>query len=155
MAATTVARMSDFQAPQSQSYPAGWHPTPDGMNERYWDGTAWTDAYRPRNVAAQAPVGYQAQFPQPQVVGYGVQMAPVHGPAVASMVLGIVSLVLWWLGIITGIIGLALGATSLKHCLPRGAKRGRGMAIAGIVCSIIALAFWGLILIAAAIASNS
>jgi hypothetical protein len=28
------------------SAPAGWHPQDDGR-ERYWDGTQWTDQYRP------------------------------------------------------------------------------------------------------------
>ena len=77
----------------------------------------------------------------------GVQ-APTHGPAVASMVLGILSLVLWWFGIITGIIGLVLGTSSLKHCQPNGPKNGRGMAIAGITCSIIALSLWVIVLLA-------
>ena len=86
---------------------------------------------------------------------YVQTQAPTHGPAVASMVLGIISLVLWYLGIITGIIGLALGASSLKHCQPNGPKKGRGMAIAGITCSIIALSLWLIVLIAAgAIASG-
>ena len=64
------------------------------------------------------------------------------------MVLGIVSLVIWYVGIVTGIIGLCLGASSLKHCQPRGPKRGRGFAITGIVCSIVALALWLIVLIA-------
>jgi len=80
---------------------------------------------------------------------YGGVQAPTHGPAVASMVLGIVSLVIWYLGIVTGVIGLVLGASSLKHCQPNGPKKGRGMAIAGITCSIIALSIWLIVLIAA------
>jgi hypothetical protein len=64
------------------------------------------------------------------------------------MVLGIVSLVIWYIGIATGIVGLCLGVTSLKHCEPRGSKRGRGFAITGIVCSIVALSLWLVVLIA-------
>jgi|ETNmetMinimDraft_1059919.scaffolds.fasta_scaffold65917_2 hypothetical protein len=29
-------------------YPAGWHPVPNSDQERYWDGSVWTDAYRPK-----------------------------------------------------------------------------------------------------------
>ena len=145
-----VAAMSQGPSPSANSYPAAWHPTPNGHDERYWDGTSWTDAYRPRAGAAPA---YSNQYGAP--AGYVQHMAPNHGPAVASMVLGICSLVLWWFGIITGIIGLILGATSLKHCQPRGMKRGRGMAIAGIVCSCIALALWLIVLLAIGAASNS
>ena len=111
-------------------YPAGWYPHPDGSQERFWDGTGWTDAYRP--IVTQSGPGVQAAF---------------HGPAIASMVLGIVSIVFWYFGIVTGVIGLVLGVTSLKKVQPRGTKRGRGMAIAGIVCSIVALALWLLILL--------
>ncbi len=69
------------------------------------------------------------------------------------MVLGIVSIVFWYFGIITGLIGLVMGAKSLKHLQPRGTKRGRGMAIAGIVCSIVALALWTLLLLVIIVAS--
>lgn len=66
--------------------------------------------------------------------------------AVASMVLGIVALVIAifggaisWVGIIVGIIGVVLGALAKK-------KQPSGMATAGLVMSIIALAlafvFW-------------
>ena len=60
------------------------------------------------------------------------------GLSIASMVCGIVGLVLSccvpYLPLILGIVGLVLGAISLR-------KRagGKGMAIAGIVCSIITL----------------
>jgi hypothetical protein len=70
------------------------------------------------------------------------------------MVLGIISLVLWYLGIVTGIIGLILGASSLKHCQPNGPKKGRGMAVAGITCSIIALSLWLIVLIAVGAAAS-
>ena len=58
------------------------------------------------------------------------------GLAIASLVLGIISLVLscGYINIVTGIISIILGAIHLaKH------KTRRGMAIAGIVCSIISI----------------
>ena len=121
-------------------YPPGWHVVPGSNQERYWDGTQWTSAYRPIQPAPGA--------------GYGGVMAPNHGPAIASMVLGICSLVVWYAGIVTGIIGLALGLSSLKHVQPRGPKRGRGMAIAGITCSIIALVLWILVIILVAVVAS-
>lgn len=58
------------------------------------------------------------------------------GMAVGSMVLGIISILvvcfIWPVGLILGIIGLILGAVALKKQTP-----GKGMAIAGLVCSII------------------
>lgn len=32
--------------------PAGWYPGPEGQ-ERYWDGTGWTTAFRPTPVAQE------------------------------------------------------------------------------------------------------
>ena len=59
------------------------------------------------------------------------------GMAIASMVLGIVSIVLMccntYIGIACAVVGLVLGILHIK-------KSGKnGMAIAGIVCSIVAI----------------
>lgn len=60
------------------------------------------------------------------------------GMAIASMVLGIVALVfsccLWYITIPGAVVGLVLAIISLKK-----EKPGRGMAIAGLVCNIIAI----------------
>ncbi len=64
----------------------------------------------------------------------------ITGLAVTSMVLGIVSLVLFcvaWLAIICAIIGACLGGVALSKAKRAGIKS--GMAVAGIVCSVIAL----------------
>lgn len=119
------------------TYPAGWHQVPGSDQERYWDGNAWTDAYRPLATSTNS-------------AGRGTS-----GQAIASMVLGIVSLVIWYVGIVTGIIGLSLGAVAIKKCKPNGPLKGRGMAIAGIVCSTIALALWLIVIIAVAAAAGS
>ena len=109
----------------------GWYPMPDLVQERYWDGSVWTGAFRPVGVPGQAFLA----------------APPNDGLAIASMVLGIVSLVTWVLGIVIAIIGLVLGAVAVTRCLPRGPKRGRGMAIAGITCSIVTLSLWVLLLL--------
>ncbi|MEI3216597.1 MAG: DUF4190 domain-containing protein [Clostridium sp.] len=58
--------------------------------------------------------------------------------AIASMVLGIVALVVsccfYYLSIPCAIIGAILGFISLAS-----GKKGKGMAIAGVVCSIVSL----------------
>lgn len=71
-------------------------------------------------------------YPQPQVPGKGM--------GIASMVLGIISLVLfciWYLAIPCAIIGVALGGAGASKAKEVGAKN--GMATAGITCSCIAL----------------
>lgn len=74
--------------------------------------------------------------------------------AVASLVLGIVSLVTcWWIGIvavITGVIGVILGAMARKN-QPEKA----GMAIAGLVMSAIGLALGLIFFIACIVACNA
>jgi hypothetical protein len=62
---------------------------------------------------------------------------PSNGLAVASLVLGIVAVLFFWmpfLGWVPVVLGLVLGCVALSR------PYGRGMAIAGIVCSGVALA---------------
>jgi hypothetical protein len=64
-------------------------------------------------------------------------IAPSNGLAVASMVLGIVAVLFFWmpfLGWVPVVLGLVLGCVALSR------PYGCGMAIAGIVCSGVALA---------------
>jgi hypothetical protein len=61
------------------------------------------------------------------------------GRAIASMILGILSLLKCYLGFFLGVVGLILASVSLgthKAC--------KGMAIAGLVTSILGV-LWGLI----------
>jgi len=58
--------------------------------------------------------------------------------AIASMVLGIVSLILPFAGLATAVVGLILGIIAMKKQKTVGAST--GMAVAGMVCSIITLA---------------
>ena len=127
----------------SGSFPEGWYAVPDSDQERFWDGVQWTQAYRPipeQSAGAANPSS-------------GGSQAPYEGLAIASMVLGIVSLVLWYFGLITGTVGLVLGLRARQYCEPQGIKRGRGFAKTGIICSIVALSLWGLFLIILLIAA--
>ncbi len=101
----------------------GWFDVPDSDDQRYWDGDDWTESYRARPVAPEF-------VPPP----------PTSGLAIASLVLGIGSFLLSCLGIATGIAGFFLGLAALRETQPRGPKRGRGLAIAGMICSAIAFA---------------
>ncbi|MCC3378800.1 DUF4190 domain-containing protein [Paenibacillus farraposensis] len=84
--------------------------------------------------------GYNAPFnPHPMV-------PPTNNKAVASMVLGILSVVIPYLGFIIGIVGIILSSLSLKE-INRHGEQGRGMAIAGLVCSIIGTMIYALIII--------
>lgn len=75
------------------------------------------------------------------------------GKGVASMVLGILSLVLCYvpvLGFILAAVGLPLGASAMRG-LPAG-QSGRGMAVAGVVMGIIGLILGVLVILGIAFA---
>lgn len=72
---------------------------------------------------------------------YAVPQNPNKGNATASLVLGILSIVFsaTGIGFILSIIGLVLGVKSMKGY--QNGESGRGVAVAGFVCSIIGLVF--------------
>lgn len=65
--------------------------------------------------------------------------------SVAALVLGIVGLVFavipctWWVGLIIGIVGLILGIIALAKCAKAGLPKGQ--ALAGVICSGIAVVY--------------
>ena len=72
--------------------------------------------------------------------------------AIAGMVVGIVSIFLGFY-CITGIVGLILSILGLKKSKETG--KGKGMAIAGIVCSIVGIVVTIIGLIIAAVAAKA
>lgn len=97
--------------------------------------------------------GQQPYYPQQGGAPYQ-QANPAKGKAVASLVLGIIALVLCWWGwvgivsIILSIIGIILGVGARKELLP---DQGKGMATGGLVCSIIALVLSSIVFVSCVI----
>lgn len=80
---------------------------------------------------------------QGQNSGYGQynpqQNAPTSGLAIASLVLGIIGVFASWFTVmIPSILGLIFGAVALKQCKERNLN-GRGLALAGFICSIVVM----------------
>ena len=86
--------------------------------------------------------------------------APANGMAIASLVLGIVSILIVWipvvglLGTIMAMVGLVLGVLALRK------PDSRGLAIGGIVCagvSLVITALWifGLVAVIGLAAANA
>lgn len=126
--------------------PSGWYADPNGMPvDRFWDGTAWGDATRPR----LAPVS-------PQTYGTPASFthsAPANGMGTAALVLGIggffcMPLVASVLAIIFGRIGMTRAG--------RGLATNGGVAKAGFILGIISLVLGviGLIIWVAALATS-
>jgi hypothetical protein len=73
-----------------------------------------------------------------RAVGAGVTVQKTDGLAIASMVLGIVSIptLALCVGFIVGIVGAVLGLVSMSRIKKSGGSiGGRGQAIAGVSCS--------------------
>ena len=122
---------------------SGWYPDPTGRFEyRYHNDDRWTG-----DVASN---GQRFVDPLPvPVTGTGPGPAPErpeqgNGVAVASMVLGIVALVIAWIpfigvvGLVAAVVGLALSVPAMRRSRPSGPRR--GIAIAGLVTSAIGVA---------------
>ncbi|MBI1758517.1 MAG: DUF4190 domain-containing protein [Actinobacteria bacterium] len=131
-------------APPDPSAPSdlGYAPlNPGGMPPPYPGGM-------PPPYPGGMPPPYPGGMPPPYGVGgygYPPGYPPLanrsNGMAIAALVLGIVSIFMSftiWVGAITGIVGLILGIVGISQS-KRNQAGGRGMAIAGVVTSVIGL----------------
>lgn len=125
----------DQSTPNSASGAGNGYQQPINPNSSYQNGGNFgnPNGYGVSNNQYANPNNYGNQYAYT-----GENGKKGAGFGIASMVLGIVALVcgccLWYISLPCALVGLALGAVSLK-----GNRDGRGMAIAGVVCSIISL----------------
>lgn len=114
----------------SESMPPPPFGAPPSMDAPYQAGSG----YPPPN-AGFAPYGYPYPYPM-------MPMAPglPTGLAITGMVLGIVGLCtsLFYVGGVIGIVGLVFSIIALRR-VKRGLGGGKGMAIAGLVTSIVSI----------------
>ncbi|MNN36831.1 hypothetical protein D3C81_1507420 [compost metagenome] len=87
------------------------------------------------------PFGQQEYYPPPP-------SPPAHtnGKSIAALVLGILSIVTPYIGLIFGIVAIIMSAISLKEIRNRY-EGGRGLAIAGLVCGIIGTIIYALLIL--------
>jgi hypothetical protein len=73
-----------------------------------------------------------------------------NGFAIASLVLGILSLITYTAAIAFAILAIIFGFIALKRIRNNpDSFKGRGMALAGLICGIVAIAIWFAIIMAA------
>jgi hypothetical protein len=133
---------------------AGWYPDPeDATQQRYWDGTQWTEHRAPLS-GGQAPVtgqppaggGFSASgggfstgggYGQPSGGQAAYGAAPVQNQkALWALILGILGLVCC--GIFTAVPALILGNNAKKEIAASGGTQsGEGMAQAGFILGIV------------------
>ncbi|MGO3734271.1 MAG: DUF4190 domain-containing protein [Canibacter sp.] len=128
------------QPPQNgDETPAGAPGNPAGVPES--DNVAPPAAPQYQAPAAQAAPGYAPQYGQPQ---------PPKGLAIASLVLGIVSIVfclLWYVSIPAGIVGVILGFVAKARQQPKNLWLwGIILGFVGIVLSIVVVVIATIIL---------
>lgn len=74
------------------------------------------------------------------------------GLAIASMILGILSLVFCWLpyfiGVMMSVLAIIFGGVAMGQTSRDPTLGGRGMAIAGLVCGIVSIAILVILVIA-------
>ena len=142
------------QIPSGQTPPAGWYPdnsvdAPAGQ-QRYWNGSAWTEAWKPATAPTTAP---RSPAPTVATVAYdqplpaypaAVQQAPRNGLGTAALVLGIIGAVsgviplMFWLAGTLGLIGLILGFIA-RGRVKRGEATNGMAALWGIITSAVSL----------------
>jgi hypothetical protein len=109
--------MDETVTPPPPATPAGWYNDSDGRM-RWWDGQGWTNAYAPVVVAAPK--------------------AAMNPFSVLGFVLSLVTLVLSFSGFVAiglGVLGLVASIGGYRD----RTRRGRGLAVAGIVIAPFAI----------------
>ncbi len=115
----------------------GWYEDPtDPLQQRYWDGTTWTDHVAPRPVApAAAPPA--AAMPT-NFGGAAAPARPTSTKATLSLVLSIVSWVA--LPVLAAIAGVILGHLARAEIRGSGGRiQGDGLATAGLIVGYLNL----------------
>jgi hypothetical protein len=115
---------------------AGWYPDPTARFElRYHNGAAWTADVSTNGVRYVDPSGTSPSGRPP------AGAAGRNGPAVAAMVLGIVSIGIGWLpfvvaiGIVASVLAIVLGAVGRARAKRTGT--GSGYALTGLITGLV------------------
>jgi len=74
------------------------------------------------------------------------QAAQTNGKSIAAMILGILSVIIPYVGLIIGVVAIVFARISFKEIRLRG-EQGRGMAIAGLVCGIVGVVVYAVVII--------
>jgi len=75
-----------------------------------------------------------------------------NSKSIAALVLGILSVIIPYLGFLIGIFAIIFASISLKEIKLR-MEQGRGLAIAGLVCGIIGTAIYAIIILVLLVAA--
>jgi Domain of unknown function (DUF4190) len=143
--ASSGAAAGDPAQPQTRELPGPWTQPqswarPGGAQEQAQAVPPPAD--QQWQAAAQPAIGWGAAPPGWAAPAYP-QAAPGNGMAVASLVLGITSIIFCWWGLATlaqVVLAIVFGCLGMSRAA--SGARGRGMAIAGLVCGCVGALFY-------------
>ncbi|MFE4430167.1 DUF4190 domain-containing protein [Peribacillus butanolivorans] len=72
-------------------------------------------------------------------------MKKTNNKSIVSLTLGVLSIIIPYIGLILGILGLVISSKSIVE-IEESNEKGRGLAISGRVCSIVGICFQLLII---------
>jgi hypothetical protein len=122
-------------APLPTATPPGWYPEPPTGRQRWWDGIQWafyppegheTGAARPSGSTGPTPTNPYAGVVYPTRYQH-----PTNGLATASLVLGIIGVVMCTL-IVPSVLAVVFGIIGVRMANQRGGE-GKGKAIWGLI----------------------
>lgn len=129
---------------QNQSYQTNQYQSNSYQSSQYQSNPYQDNQYQNNQ--------YQNNQYQNGTYGYGTPQnmdGGATGLGVASLILGIVSLLIgccastWWLTLLVAVLSIVFGILSIQKN-----NSGKGMAIAGIICSVIAIVFMLIVIVA-------
>jgi hypothetical protein len=102
----------------------------------------------PTSPPVQPMMSAPAGFAAPPPMGMSPAQQRTSGKAIAALVLGIVSMCVPYVGLVTGIIAIIFGVLGMKEVDrdPQNVK-GKGMAIAGLVLGAVALLLYLIVIL--------
>ncbi|MFM8828482.1 MAG: DUF4190 domain-containing protein [Actinomycetota bacterium] len=127
--------------------PQEWLPDPSGRHElRWWDGTQWTEHVSDAGETSTDPEGMQGQPPPPPRGSEPGAQRQRSGRATASLVLGIVGVLVF--PVVCSTLAIIFGALALRDIGDRTDIAGRkmawwglGLGIAGLIIGIALIAY--------------
>ena len=123
----------------------------DGWSQAWQRYASLEPNNQPVHDAGAAPYGAPAPtgaWGQPQTAYHAPQARATNGMAVASLVLGLVGLITFWLLAIPPILALVFGLVGRSQIkMSGGRQEGDGLAIAGIVTGIVGMVIFVIVLI--------
>lgn len=82
-------------------------------------------------------------FGQPLPYGAFPVQKSTNAYSIISLVLGVLSMFICFFGVITGVVGIVFGVVGISQSNKNPERMGgKGMAVAGIILSLIAIVFW-------------